>query len=221
MHLRQPRQSRLHFRFARDVGGGVGERRRRPDMVPVYIQAVQSELHATVGQLAPGEVDWRGQHRSVIHDCEELLDLGHIDGLDNHYLGHSKQLGPPSLGSTIIQPIAHQPEVRQIRNSSDVSLRPGALALLTEQAHRQNVPVRVGVLQLAQQVLLHLLHGLPVIQQLIHQHDLVRCPGRGIDKLIRRDRRGDRQIPLLLLVLVRRSIHEIHRRRPGQHAAEV
>mmetsp|Transcript_16689 Transcript_16689/g.46229 ORF Transcript_16689/g.46229 Transcript_16689/m.46229 type:complete len:241 (-) Transcript_16689:169-891(-) len=73
-----------------------------------------------------------------------------------------------------------------------------------------------------EEVLLHVVHGLTVVDQLIHQNHLVRLLRGGVAELGAGELRGDLDaLALDAALLVGRGLHEVHRVRARQSPAEV
>mmetsp|Transcript_8518 Transcript_8518/g.15877 ORF Transcript_8518/g.15877 Transcript_8518/m.15877 type:complete len:256 (-) Transcript_8518:423-1190(-) len=180
-------------------------------------------LHLAVEcQLEARKNDGRNNMGIRIQVLQQLLNLINLQRFDDLHLWDGEELRPASLGASVIQSVAHEPQVRQVSDGRDVGLWPLPFPLLAEEAHGQNVILRMRRRKLGEEVLLHFLHGFAIIQQLIDQDHLVGHLADGVAELRARQVTGDvHRTCLGALVLVRRRLDKVDRVRPDQVPAKV
>mmetsp|Transcript_44965 Transcript_44965/g.103975 ORF Transcript_44965/g.103975 Transcript_44965/m.103975 type:complete len:343 (-) Transcript_44965:154-1182(-) len=188
----------------------------------IRVQAAQAVLLlAVVRELKTSKDHGCLEHCTVVHVVQQPLHILRFNGLHYLDLWDGEELCPTPLRASIIQAVPHQPQVRQVRDANNVHLRI-THSRFGEEADGKDVFLRVRGRKACEEVLLHLLHGVAAVQQLVEEHDLVRGLRGGVAELARGQLRSNvHTIFGLALVLVRRGLHKVHRVRPDKHAAEI
>mmetsp|Transcript_34016 Transcript_34016/g.90627 ORF Transcript_34016/g.90627 Transcript_34016/m.90627 type:complete len:308 (-) Transcript_34016:322-1245(-) len=162
---------------------------------PLFLAAVR-ELNATEHMVA-------SERGVLVQQGDQTINIVLVYGLRNFHLRHCEEIHPASLGSTIVQSVPDQPEIWQLLDGSDVRRGQVPRTFLFKEARSQDVSLGVRLREARQEMGLHVMHGLTIVQQLINDHNLVRLLRARVAELPTLHIGGDRQrLALRALVAV-------------------